>query len=163
MKKIIIAALSVIGLSGLYACNNDINKVFDPEVPLVEFQPAVVNSNAVGRSYPILTLANSVTAGNTATVQVNLLGRKPGADIPVRVLIDPATTAPASSYTLSNGGVATFSASAPNSNTAAVTMTVGRASSATAPLTTVVLLIDSTSSSFRPSRNYMRIGYTFRN
>lgn len=163
MKKIIFAALSVIVLTGLYACNNDINKVFDPETPLVEFQPAVLNANAAGRTYPVITITNSVTAGAAIPVQVNLLGRKPGNDIPVRILVDPATTASASSYTLSNGGVATFSASAPNSNTAAVTINVSRATSATALTSTVVLLIDSTSSSFKPSRNYMRVGYTFRN
>lgn len=163
MKKILIAALSTVALFGLYACNNDINKVFDPETPLVEFQSAVLTTNAVGRTYPIITLANSVTAGNTATVQVNLLGRKPGSDIPVRVLVDPATTASASSYTLLNGGVATFSASAPNSNTAAVTVSISRATSATAPIGNLVLVVDSTSSNFKPSRNYMRVGYSFRN
>lgn len=150
-------------LCGLYACNNDINRVFDPETPLVEFQPAVLNANAAGRTYPVITLATSVTAGASVPVQVNLLGRKPGSDIPVRILIDPATTAAASSYTISNGGVATFATSAPNSNTAAVTMSVSRASSATATFSTVVLLIDSAGTGYRPSRNYMRVGYTFRN
>lgn len=162
MKKIIGLALGAITLLGLYACNNDINKVFDPETPLVEFQPAVINANSTGRTYPLISLTNSVTAGNSATIQVNLLGRKPGSDLPVRVLVDPATTAAASSYTLSNGGTATFVASAPNSNTAGVTLTVGRATSATAAAGNLILVIDSTGTGFRPNKNYMRVGYSFR-
>lgn len=162
MKRIISFALSAVALLGIYACNNDLNKVFDPQTPLVEFQPAVVNAASAGRTYPLLSVTNSVTAGNSVTVQVNLLGRKPSSDVPVRVLVDPSTTAAASSYTLSNGGVATFATSAPNSNTAGVTLTVARATSSTAPVGNLILVIDSTSTDFKPSRNYMRVGYSFR-
>lgn len=162
MKKIVSLALGILTLLGVYACNNDINRVFDPQTPLVEFQPAVINANSAGRTYPLISVTNSVTAGNSVTVQVNLLGRKPSSDVPVRVLVDPSTTAAASSYTLSNGGVATFATSAPNSNTAGVTLTIARATSTTAPVGNLVLVIDSTSTSFKPNRNYMRVGYSFR-
>lgn len=151
--------MCVVTLLGIYACDNNLDKVFDDQT-LVEFQPAVVTATAVGRTYPIISTANSTTAGATVTAQLNLVGRQRGTDLTVRVLPDPnGTTASATSYTLSNGGTVVF---APNSSTAAVTMTVGRATSTTAPVSTVVLVIDSTSMDFKPSQNYKRVGYSFR-
>ena len=159
MKKIATVALSVLALISLYACNNDLDKVFDDQT-LVEFQPAVVNANSVGRTYPLLSVTNSTTAGNTVTAQLNLVGRQRSTELTVRVAPDAAaTTALASSYTLSNGGTVVF---APNSSTAAVSVSVSRASSTTAPLGNLVLVIDSTSTEFKPSQNYKRIGYSFR-
>lgn len=129
---------------------------------MVEFQPAVLNANSVGRTYPLISVTNSVTAGNTITTQLNLVGRQRATDLTVQVRPDigtNATTALASSYTLSNGGTVVF---APNSSTAAMTISVGRATGATAPIANIVLLIDSTSTDYKPSRNYMRVGYSFR-
>ena len=160
MRKIACLTVCVVALLGVYACDdNNLDKVFDDQT-LVEFQPAVVTATAVGRTYPIISSGNSVTAGATVTAQLNLVGRQRSGELTVRVLPDPnGTTAAASSYTLSNGGTAVF---APQSSTTAVTMTVGRASSTTAPMATVVLVIDSTGTDFRPSQNYKRVGYSFR-
>ncbi len=160
MKKIISLAVSVLALFGIYACDNSLDKVFDDQT-LVEFQPAVLNANAVGRTYPIISAANSVTAGATVTAQLNLVGRqRETTELTVRVLPDPAgTTAAATSYTLANGGTVVF---APKSSTAALTMTVGRATSTTAPIANLVLVIDSTSTDYKPSQNYKRVGYAIR-
>lgn len=159
MKKISILIVCALALLGVYACDNNLDKVFDDQT-LIEFQPAVITANSVGRTYPIISSGNSVTAGATVTAQLNLVGRQRGTDLTVRVLPDPnRTTAAASSYTLSNGGTVVF---APNSSTAAVTMTVGRATSTTAPVANVVLVIDSSSTDFKPSQNYKRVGYSFR-
>ena len=103
----------MIALLGMYACKNDLDKVFDDQT-LIEFQPAVLNANSVGRTYPtrIHGLLNSTTAGNTITAQVNLVGRGGSNELTVKVLPDPVgTTAPASSYTLSNGGTVVFAPS----------------------------------------------------
>ncbi len=43
-----------------------------------------------------------------------------------------------------------------------MTITVAKASSATAPFGNLILVIDSTSADFKPSQNYKRIGYSFR-
>jgi|ERR687886_1772000 hypothetical protein len=159
MKKIAALIISVLSLLGIYACDNNIDKVFDDQT-LVEFQPAVVNAASVGRTYPLISTGNSVTAGATITAQVNLVGRQRSTDLTVRVLPDPAaTTAPANSYTLSNGGTVVIPA---GKNIASLTMTVGRATSTTAPVSSVVLVIDSTSTDFKPSQNYKRVGYSFR-
>lgn len=143
---------------GMVACDNTLDKVFDSET-LVEFNEAILRTNATGRTYSITGVTNT-TAVSTVTAQLNLVGRQRATDLTVRVLPDPAgTTAAATSYTLSNGGTVVF---APNSSTAAITMTVARASSTTAPMGNVVLVIDSTSTDFKPSPNYKRLGYSFR-
>ncbi|MBO0929511.1 hypothetical protein [Fibrella aquatilis] len=166
MKKVLVIAVSVLSLLGLYACDNSLNKTFDPATPFVEFQPAVLTANSVGRFYPLISTGNSVTAGSTQTAQLNLVGRQRSSELTVRVLVDqtgnPAgtgTTAQSSSYTLSNGGTVVF---APNSSTAAMTISVGKATSTTAPVANIVLVIDSTSTDYKASQNYKRVGYSFR-
>ncbi|WP_019990307.1 hypothetical protein [Rudanella lutea] len=159
MKKlnyILLCALSVLGLA---ACDNTLDQVFD-EQTLVEFNEAILRTNATGRTYSITSLANTPTAGTTSTAQLNLVGRQRSSELTVRVLVDPATTAPASSYTLSNGGNVVIPA---NSSFGSLTVTVGRASSTTAPVGNLVLVIDSTSTDFKPSQNYKRLGFSFRN
>ncbi len=159
MKKIVIIVFGVLALAGLYACDNSLDKVFDDQT-LVEFQPAVVTAASVGRTYPLISSGNSVTAGATVTAQLNLVGRQRSTPTTVRVLVDPvATTAAATSYTLSNGGNVVIPA---DSSFGVIRMTVGRATSATATLANVVLVIDSTSTEFKASQNYKRVGYSFR-
>lgn len=159
MKKIAIVTLSILAVAGLYACDNSLDKTFDAQT-LVEFQPAVVTANSVGRTYPLISTTTSTTAGATITAQVNLVGRQRANDTSVKVLLDPVgTTAPPSSYTLLNGGAVVIPA---NTSFASLTMIVSKATSTTAPFTNVVLVIDSTSTDYKPSQNYKRIGYSFR-
>lgn len=151
--------LVLLALLALAACNNDLDKVFDG-ITRIEFNEAILRTNAVGRTYSVTSLPNSTTGGATTTAQLNLVGRQRPTESTVRVLVDPnGTTASASSYTLSNGGNVTIPA---NSSFGSLTMTVGRATSSTAATGTVVLVIDSTSADFTPSQNYKRLGYSFR-
>jgi hypothetical protein len=159
MKKIAAFLATALSLVGMYACNNGLDKVFDDKT-LIEFQPAVVNATSVGRTYPLLSSANSTTAGVTLTAQLNLVGRQRANELTVRVAPDPtATTASASSYTLSNGGTVVFP---PMSSTVNMTISVARATSSTAATGNLVLVIDSTSTEYQASQNYKRIGYSIR-
>lgn len=159
MKKIKYLLLALPLLLGVVACNNSLDKVFDDQT-LVEFNEAVLRTNATGRTYSVTSLPNSVTGGATTTAQLNLVGRHRTSDLTVRVLVDPAnTTAAASSYTLANGGNVVIKA---DSSFGILQMTVGRATSTTAPTGNVVLVIDSTSLDFKPSQNYKRLGFSFR-
>ncbi len=158
MKKLryILPALAL--SLGLVACNNDLDKVFDSQT-LVEFNEAILRTNATGRTYSITSIANTPTAPGVSTAQLNLVGRQRSSDLTVRVLVDPVSTASASSYTLSNGGNVTIPL---NSSFGSLTITTGRAASTTAPIGNVVLVIDSTSTDFKPSQNYKRLGFSFR-
>lgn len=141
------------------ACFKNYETVFDGQT-IIEFNEAVTRTPAIGRIYPVTTLASSVTAGNTTVAQLNLVGRQRTSDLTIRVVPDPAlTTASPTSYTLSNGGNVVIPA---NTSVGSLTMTVSRASSTTAPLANVILLIDSTSTDFKASQSYKRLGYSFR-
>lgn len=156
--RIILPIMAFLAIS-LSSCFKNMETIYAGPT-LVEFNEAVTRSPAVGRTYSITSVPNSVTAGNTTVASVNLVGQQRASALTVKVLVDPAgTTAAASSYTLSNGGNVIIPA---NSSVGSLTMSVSRASSTTAPIANVVLVIDSTSTDFKPSRNYMRVGYSFR-
>jgi hypothetical protein len=159
MKKITTFAICVVTLLGMYACNNSLDKVFDDQT-LVEFNEAVLRANAVGRSFSITALNNTAAVAITTTAQVNLVGPQRSSDLTVRVLVDPAyTTAAASSYSLVNGGNVTIPA---NSSFGSLTLVTARASSTTAPVANVVVILDSTAAEFKPSFNYRRLGFSVR-
>jgi len=156
LKYILPALLFTIVMA---ACDNNLDKVFDSQT-LVEFNEAILNTNATGRTYPIVSVPNGVTVTGSTTAQLNLVGRQRATETTVRVLVDPVnTTAPASSYTLSNGGNVTIPAM---SSFGSLTLTVSRASSTSAASANVVLILDSTSTDFKPSFNYRRLGFSFR-
>ncbi|AQG78511.1 hypothetical protein [Spirosoma montaniterrae] len=159
MRKIAYIIGIAVASFGFAACDNSLDKVFD-EQTLIEFDQTVTTNPAVGRNYPLIAVPNNLTAATTLTTRLNLVGRQRGSELSVRVLPDPAaTTAPATSYSISNGGTAVF---APQSSTALVTVTVSRTTSTTAPTANLVLVIDSTGTDWRPSQNFKRIGWTFR-
>jgi len=159
MKKLKYILPALVLALGVAACNNSLDKVFDSQT-LVEFNDAILRTNATGRTYSITSVPNSVTAGGTTTAQLNLVGRQRSSETTVRVFVDATnSTTPTSSYTLSNGGNVTIPA---NMSFGSLTLTVGRATSTTAPIGNVVLVLDSTSTDFKPSQNYRRLGFSFR-
>ncbi len=159
MKKITAIIVCIGTLLGIYACNNNIDKVFDGQT-VVEINEAILRTNAAGRLYSVTTLPTSVTAGATTTAQLNLVGAQRKSPLTVRLLVDAAnTTASPASYTLSNGGNVVIPA---DSSFGVLRMAVAKASSTTAPMGTVVLIMDSISSDYKASANYKRLGFSFR-
>lgn len=158
MKKISYVLLAALLILGIAACNNNLDKVFDSQT-LVEFNDAILRTNATGRTYSITSLPNSVTGNASTIAQLNLIGRQRSSDLTVRVFVDQGTTATPASYTLANDGNVVIPA---NTSIGNLTMTVGRATSTTAPVSNVVLVIDSTNADFKPSQNYKRLGFSFR-
>lgn len=142
----------------LTACFEQIDKTFN-EGTFVEFQQSITTTPAVGRTYPIISSANSLTNSPVVSTRLNLVGPQRPSDLTVRVLVDKPTTAQASSYTLINGGNVVIPA---NTSFGSLSIAIGRATSTTATLANLVLVIDSTSSDFKPSQNYKRIGYSVR-
>lgn len=159
MRKYLL--LSLLGLLALMvsACFKDLAITYDGPVQ-VEFETAVRTNPAPGRTYPLVSVAANLTATTTIATQLNLVGPQRSSDLTVRIAPEAAlTTALPTSYTLSNGGNVTIPA---NSSFGSLTLTVSRATSTTAPVANLVLLMDSTSNEFKASPNYRRIGYTFR-
>ena len=159
-KPLYLALLFVLSIS-LTACFKEVDKVFD-EGTVVEFQQAIISTPAVGRTFPIISSANSVTNSPVVSTRLNLVGPQRSSDITVRVFVDTRptlTTAQASSYTLVNGGNVVIPA---NTSFGSLSVAIGRATSSTATVANLVLVIDSTSSDFKPSQNYKRLGYSIR-
>ncbi len=156
--KVLYGVLALLSLV-VTACFDDRIITYDGPAQ-VEFEATVRTNPAVGRTYPLLSTSNSVTAGPTVVTQLNLVGPHRSSDLTVRVLPEtPPTTAPASSYTLLNGGNVVIPA---NTSVGSLSIAVARATSATAALTNLVLVIDSTSTDYKANSNYRRLGYTIR-
>jgi hypothetical protein len=156
--KILYGILALLSLV-LTSCFKDMEITYTGPAQ-VEFESTVRTSPAVGRTYPLLSSSNSVTAGPTVVTQLNLVGPQRSTDLTVRVLPEtPATTAPVSSYTLLNGGNVVIPA---NTNAGSLSIAVARATSTTAALANLVLVIDSTSTDYKANSNYRRLGFTIR-
>ncbi len=142
------------------ACFKDLEIKYDGPAQ-VEFESAVRTNPAVGLTYPLVASANSTTLGPVLTTQLNLVGPQRSSDLTVRVLVEPTlTTTSASSYTLVNGGSVVIPA---NSSVGSLSIAVSRATSTTAPLRNLVVVLDSTNADFKASPNYKRVGFTIRN
>ncbi len=158
MKKIKYILPALLLMIALAACNNDLNKTFSGT--LIEWDDAILTTNATGRSFPIISLANSLTAGVTRTARLNLVGPQKATDVTVRVLVDAVnSTAAASSYSVANGGNVVIPA---NTSFGSLTLVTSKFTSSTAPIGNVVFILDSTSTDFKPSQNYRRLGFSFR-
>jgi hypothetical protein len=160
MKNIRIYGLLVALTLSLTACFKDLEIVYDGPTQ-VEFEQAVRLNPAFGRTFPIIAASNTPTISTTQVAQLNLVGPQRGSDLQVRVLVEPSlTTALPTSYTLVNAGNVVIPA---NSSVGSLSVVVSRATSTTAPLSNLVLTLDSTSTDFKASPNYKRIGYSIRN
>lgn len=127
----------------------------------VEFETAVRSNPAVGLTYPLVASANSTTLGPVLTTQLNLVGPQRSSDLTVRVLVEPTlTTTSATSYTLLNGGSVVIPA---NSSVGSLSIAVSRATSTTAPIRNLVVILDSTNTEIKVNPNYKRVGFTIRN
>lgn len=159
MKKYSLLALLVAIPLLMTACFDDLSIRYDGPTQ-VEFESAVRTNPAVGRTYPLISSANSTTSAPVLTTQLNLVGPQRTSDLTVMVAVEsPLTTASANSYTLLNGGNVVIPA---NSSVGSLSVAVSRASSTTAPLGALVIVLDSTSTDFKASPNYKRIGFTIR-
>jgi len=142
------------------ACFKDLEIKYDGPTQ-IEFETAVRTNPAVGLTYPLVASANNTTLGPVLTTQLNLVGPQRSSDLTVRVLVEPTlTTTSASSYTLLNGGSVVIPA---NSSVGSLSIAVSRATSTTAPIRNLVVILDSTSNDFKASPNYRRVGFTIRN
>ncbi|WP_019990301.1 hypothetical protein [Rudanella lutea] len=160
MKKLLPYSL-LLGIMLLAtACFKDLEITYDGPAQ-VEFETAVRNNPAVGLTFPLVASANSVTLAPTLTTQLNLVGPQRNSELRVKVLVEPTlTTTGANTYTLVNNGEVVIPA---NSSVGSLSIAVSRASSTTAPIRNLVLTLDSTSTEYKASANYKRIGFTIRN
>jgi hypothetical protein len=156
MKKTLSILLASISLM-LTSCFNEIDKVFD-DATFVEFQEAIVRTVAVGKTYPLIAVANGV--GVVTTPKINLVGKQRAADTQVKYSIDKAETTAieGTHFKLTDSGTITIKAN-DSFGTAGVEIL-----KATFPATdkgktfNLVLMLES-GTDFKASENYKRLGY----
>jgi hypothetical protein len=156
MKKILITL--IVGMSViLTSCFKELDKVLD-DATYVEFQEAIVRTVAVGKTYPLIAVANGV--GVVSTPRINLVGRQRATDTQVKYTIDQAesTAKEGVHYKINDGGTITIKA---NESFGTAKLEILRAPVATgdAGKTFTVVLLLADGSDFKASENYKRIGY----
>ncbi|MDZ7898372.1 MAG: hypothetical protein U5N85_10170 [Arcicella sp.] len=156
MKKILITL--VVGMSVmLTSCFKELDKVLDDKT-YVEFQQAIVRTVAVGKTYPLIAVANGL--GVVSTPRINLVGRQRATDTQVKYTIDQneSTAKEGVHYKINDGGTIIIKA---NESFGTANFEILRAPVVTgdAGKTFTVVLMLTDGSDFKASENYKRIGY----
>lgn len=152
MKKATTLALLLASVLTLGACFKDNTIVYDKAV--VEFQAAVVTAPALGKTYPLIAVANGAGA---QTLQVNLVGAQRESEQSIRFSVDAAesTAKEGVNYQLSGN---TFAIPAKTS-TVNLPVTILKAPTQAGQSVTLVLVLEGNGSDIGPNENYKRIGY----
>jgi hypothetical protein len=152
MKKIfqfiiLFAAVSLVG------CVAEQDFTFN-EKTVVEFQSTVVSSPAVGKTFPLLALANKDSSYNA---QVNLVGAPRSGETSVTISIDKteSTAVEGTHFKLPNGGKVVFPA---NTNVANFPFQTLKATGTAGTKVNVVFVLETTGDVL-PSENYKKVGY----
>jgi len=158
MKKYILntLAMGVLAL-GLGACFENPSIVYDGNT-LVEFDAAVNNAPAAGRTFPLISTTNG--AGQL-TPRINLVGPQRATESQIKVSVDPANTTAVEGthFRILNNGSVGIPAQSSFGN---VTLEILRAPAQVAGTVTLVLLLEGNGTDILPSENFKRIGYTIR-
>jgi len=88
MKRIINISLLLLVMTSLFSCFDENKPLFD-KVTLVEFQDAIVNSPALGKTFPLLASTNAV---QTKTLRINLVGAQRETESVIKFSVDPTET-----------------------------------------------------------------------
>ena len=158
MKKYILNTLAAGVLAlGLGGCFKAPDLAYNGAT-VVEFDAAVNNAPAAGRTFPLLSTTNG--AGQLTT-RVNLVGPQRSTESQIKVSVDAAsTTAVAGThFRILNNSSATIPA---QSSFGTVTVEILSAPAQVAGTVTLVLLLEGNGSDILPSENFKRIGYTIR-
>lgn len=158
MKKILSILLVSIMTFSLTSCFDEIDKTFD-EVTYVEFQEAITRTVAVGKTYPLIAVANGV--GVVTTTRINLVGKQRPADTQIKYSVDKteSTAIEGTHYKLNDNGTITIKANE-SFGTAAVEILAAPAEAG--KTVDLVLVLESGVSDILVSENYKRLGYRIR-
>ncbi|MFN3851900.1 MAG: DUF4843 domain-containing protein [Spirosomataceae bacterium] len=158
MKKILSILLVSIMTFSLTSCFEEIDKTFD-EVTYVEFQEAITRTVAVGKTYPLIAVANG--AGVMTTTRINLVGRQRPTDTQIKYSIDKneTTAVEGTNFRLTDGGTITIKA---NESFGTAGIEILRAPAQAGRTVNVVLVLESGVSDILVSENYKRLGFTIR-
>ncbi len=152
MKKAFNFALLCASVLTLGACFNDNKVIYEKAV--VEFQDAVVRAPALGKTYPLIAVANGI---GQQTLQINLVGAQRESEQPIKFSVNAAeSTAKEGIHYQLTGNTVTIPA---KSSFGTLTLNVLKAPAAAGTSVTLVLVLDGNGSDIGPNENYRRVGY----
>ncbi len=150
MKNIFIIGICLI----LNSCFKDYDEKFYYRNLAVEFQDAVINNNAVGKTYPIINAKNGIN-----DFQVNLLGELSSSknEVKIKIIKEESTAISGKNFTLINDGKVTFPG---NTAIANLKIEVPKLEKSENVLLVVELM---PSNEIKVNKNYNRIGIRIKN
>lgn len=153
MKKILNISIIVLMTASLFSCFNENKPVFD-SMTLVEFQDAVVNSPALGKTFPLLATTNAV---QTKTFRINLVGVQRDKDETIKFSIDPteSTAVAGVNYDLAGATAITIPA---KSSFGELKVNILKAPAQAGKTVNLVFILDGNGADINPNTNYKKVG-----
>jgi hypothetical protein len=154
MKKIINISLIVLVMTTLSSCFKENKPVFD-SMTLVEFQDAIVNSNALGKTFPLLASTNAV---QTKVLRINLVGVQREKDEVINFTVDATESTAVAGVNYDLGGATSITIPA-KSSFGELKVNILKVPAQTGKTVTVVFTLEGNGSDVKPNTNYKKVGY----
>ncbi len=154
MKKILNISLIALMAFSLFSCFNENKPVFD-SMTLVEFQDAVVNSPALGKTFPLLTSTNAV---QTKTLKINLVGVQRDKDEAIKFSIDPTESTAVAGVNYDLAGATSITIPA-KSSFGELKVNILKAPAQTGSSVTLVFVLEGNGSDIKSNTNYRKVGF----
>lgn len=154
MKKILNISLIILVMTSLSSCFKENNQLFN-SITLVEFQDAIVNSNALGKTFPLVTATNVV---QTRILRINLVGTQRNKDEVIKFSIDPTESTAIAGTNYDLGGATSITIPA-KSSFGELKVNILKAPAQAGRVVTVVFALEGNGSDINPNANYKRVGY----
>lgn len=154
MKKILNISLIVLMAVSLFSCFNENKPVFD-NMTLVEFQDAVVNPPALGKTFPLLASTNAV---QTKTLRINLVGVQRDKDEVIKFSIDPTESTAVAGVNYDLAGATSITIPA-KSSFGELKVNILKAPAQAGSSVTLVFVLEGNGSDIKSNTNYRKVGF----
>ena len=153
MKKILNISLILFVITFLSSCFKESKQLFD-SVTLVEFQDAIVNSNALGKTFPLVTTTNTV---QTRVLRINLVGVQRDKDEAIKFSIDPTESTAVAGVNYDLAGATSITIPA-KSSFGELKVNVLKAPAQAGKTANLVFVLEGNGSDINPNTNYKKVG-----
>lgn len=154
MKKITNISLIVLIITSLFSCFKD-NKVAFDSLTLVEFQDAIVNSNALGKTFPLLASTN---VAQIKVLRINLVGAQRDKDEVIKFSIDPTESTAVAGTNYDLAGVSSITIPA-KSSFGELKVNILRAPAQSGKTVNLVFVLEGNGTDIKANTNYRKVGY----
>ena len=153
MKKILNISLILFVITSLSSCFKESKQLFD-STTLVEFQDAIVNSNALGKTFPLVATTNTL---QTRVLRINLVGVQRDKDEAIKFSIDPAESTAVAGINYDLAGATSITIPA-KSSFGELKINVLKAPAQAGKTVSLVFVLEGNGSDINPNANYKKVG-----